>query len=62
MFEYEEPYAFELPPDEWQIFIARFGNVMLGITGAITLWILYTTLSTAPGTAQLLQVLGRVAP
>jgi len=60
MFEYGEPYAIELP-DEWQTFIARLGNVMLAITGATVLWILYTTLWTAPGTAQLLQVLGMAA-
>ena len=58
MFEYEETYAFELP-DEWQIFIARLGHVMLGITGVIILWILCTTLWTIPRTAELLQVLER---
>ena len=60
MFEYGEPYAFELP-DEWQTLVARLGSVMLGITGAIILWILYTTLWTVPKTAQLLQVLGTAA-
>ena len=60
MFEYEETYAFELP-GEWQTFLARLGHVMLGITGAIILWILYTTLWTMPGSAQLLQVLERAA-